>query len=123
MTEIELMQLTTAEILQIDATIITGILILLTLARNTLTRPIRTETGTPYTKTTMKLPAFVALVVVPFSISALTILFQLFIFSSEQSTNMDTFTNLTYQLSLGMMIVGFLYIIAVIVGMTRQKLI
>jgi len=90
-------------IIQIDATIITGILILLT-----ITKFVRTSDE-------FWLPKGVASIVIPFAISALLAIWQLLIeFSPKPEGNFIV-------ISLIMMLVGFLYLIGIIMKISTKK--
>ena len=90
-------------IIQIDATLITGILILLT-----ITKFIRTTDE-------FWLPKGVASIVIPFALSAMASVWQLLVsFSPTPEGNF-------IPISLIMMFVGFLYLIGVIMKITTKK--
>lgn len=90
-------------IIQVDATIITGILILLT-----ITKFVRTSDE-------FWLPKGVASIVLPFSISALLAIWQLLTeFSPKPEGNFIV-------LSLIMMLIGFLYLIGIILKISIKN--
>jgi len=103
MAEFELIQ-----ILQIDATIITGILILLTIAQR---RRVREHF------TTVSLPKKVATVVVPFTVSAILALVE----SLDLSIINSALPGLLYLYSIIFMIVGFIYIIGVVLYLSKTR--
>jgi len=97
------MEIDVMGIIQIDATIITGILILLT-----ITNLIRT------TKEFL-LPKAVATIVIPFAISALFAIWQLL--KEFTTTPEGNFI----PISLGTMGIGFLYLISVVFTLSTKK--
>lgn len=97
------MPIDTMAIIQIDATIITGILILLT-----ITKSVRTTNE-------FWLPKGVSSIVIPFAISAILAIWQLLNdMSSKPEGNF-------IPISLVMMLVGFLYLIGVIMKISTKK--
>ncbi len=97
------MEIDVMSIIQIDATIITGILILLT-----ITKFVRTSNE-------FWLPKGVASIVIPFAVSALFAIWQLLKeFSTTPEGNF-------IPISLVMMGVGFLYLIVVIFTLSTKK--